>query len=219
MASTEDRYGRALRRYNLALKLIREDVRTQTIRIWTGMSRDSVKRLCALYRKENAHHALVRPRGPSPRQAARFLRSKRIRSEAAIFAGICYRAGILPSAPMPQAPRLFPGLARGEELYAAFLRFRVFAPASELTLEQLMGLALILAERIELALTRCVSCGAMVLGDNLGVLRRWCGECAQVSSETPRPDGAATGRTTLPGIAGVHSSGDSAANAQGSLFP
>ena len=74
MRVSDDRYTRDRERLDLALRLIRHEARTFTIRQWTGLSDDRIRKLYRSYVPEGAAAAVLRHRGKSPRQAAFFFR-------------------------------------------------------------------------------------------------------------------------------------------------
>jgi hypothetical protein len=94
-----------LRRRQLAVDLLRRHVRTETICEWTGLTRAAVKRLRQAHEHEFPSFTLTRPTGPSPRKLRKFLRSARIRNEAAAAGGLCRTYGHIPSEPVPDAHR------------------------------------------------------------------------------------------------------------------
>jgi hypothetical protein len=183
MKTSEDRYRRELRRHDLALRMIRHEVRTLAIQAWTGLTANRVRRLYRHYYRDALRPNLARHRGPAPRQAIRFLRTQRTRAEAAAAIGICYAMGVLPPGQTANARKTLPSLVRGERLCTAYERFQALVPETELRLEHVIIIALAVVQRAELILTHCVGCGALVLLDELGVMRRRCAHCARSPDE------------------------------------
>lgn len=210
----ENRYGRQLRRYNLALQFIRHEVRTATIREWTGLSQARIHQLYLDCRHERGP-IVVRHRGCAPTQTGRFLRSERARVEGATLAGICYVLEVLPVRPLPNANRALPDLTRGERLCAAFEYFRRLIPETKLTLEQAIALMRALAQGTELALTHCVGCGAVLLLDPLGVSRHRCITCTRVGGIDREARHSESGRERTRLAAPLGQLGE---GAQGELF-
>ena len=94
MRVTDDRYSRDLRRYDLAVRLIRHEARTQTIRQWTGLTDDRIRKLYRSYVRAGAGH------GGGAASAARVVAS-RAEAEAAdmvrsVIAILCIAAWCLP---------------------------------------------------------------------------------------------------------------------------
>ena len=77
MRISEDRYDRDRQRLELALRFLTHEARTQTIRAWTGLTDDRIRKL---YRSHLGRAACYVPRhrGQSPHQSAYFMRSLRI---------------------------------------------------------------------------------------------------------------------------------------------
>ena len=75
MRISEDRYDRDRQRLELALRFLTHEARTQTIRVWTGLSDDRIRKLYRSYVLTADSKLVMRHRGKSPRQAAFFFRN------------------------------------------------------------------------------------------------------------------------------------------------
>src|ERR1700689_486328 len=95
MRVSDDRYTRDRERFDLALRLIRHEARTFTIRQWTGLSDDRIRKLYRSYVSEHDAASIQRHRGKSPRQAAFFFRSAETNFEAAQLASLFLLYGLL----------------------------------------------------------------------------------------------------------------------------
>ena len=97
MRVTDDRYMRDRERLDLAFRMIRHEARTCTIRTWTGLSDDRIRKL---YRTYVATHgsSIRRHRGKPPAQAAFFLKNLEIRRHSAALAGLFALLGLLDKA-------------------------------------------------------------------------------------------------------------------------
>lgn len=190
----QDRIGRDLRRYQLAMRLIVHEARTGTICDWTGMTRERLKTL----RREWGVPSETRHRGPSPTSLSVFFRSPRVRSEAALLAILCRLMGAVSSTRIPDAARLLPSLDRGERLCDAFEAFRTCFPQSPIEFEQLVLLALTLAQGDALKLDHCKNCEGVILVDRLAVSRRLCSYCHQGAGQDA-PLSQAVGVGSEPG--------------------
>ncbi len=125
MRISDDRYSRERERMELALRFLHHEARTQTIRAWTGLSDDRIRKLYRSYLSQ-AQRYLPRHRGKSPHQIAYFTRSLRLQEETAVLASVLSLLGVVPAA-TPGAPpaaaaaaAALPGLTRGELLCQAF---------------------------------------------------------------------------------------------------
>ena len=95
MRISDDRYSRDRLRLDLALRFIQHEARTHTIRAWTGLTDDRIRKLYRTYLCEAGGARVARHRGKSPRQAAYFTRSLRMRREAAVFASVSSLFGLI----------------------------------------------------------------------------------------------------------------------------
>src|SRR5256884_6806103 len=98
MRICDDRYRRERARMELALRFLRHEARTQTIRAWTGLSDDRIRKLYRSYMSQ-ARRYLPRHRGKSPHQVAYFTRSLRLQQETAVLASVLSLLGVVPTAP------------------------------------------------------------------------------------------------------------------------
>ena len=81
MRVSDDRYTRDRERLDLALRLIRHEARTYTIRQWTGLSDDRIRKLYRSYCTDLQSAEVLRHRGKSPRQAAYALKRLKLLAE------------------------------------------------------------------------------------------------------------------------------------------
>lgn len=119
MRISDHRYSRDLFRLDLALRFIRHAARTQTIRAWTGLSDDRIRKLYRNYAHEPGI-AVSRPRGKSPQQCAFFTRSQKLKEKSSFLASLCSLLGVLPQAGTQFNQPALANLARGELLRQAF---------------------------------------------------------------------------------------------------
>src|SRR6187401_1027625 len=126
MRISDDRYSRDRLRLDLALRFIHHEARTHTIRAWTGLTDDRIRKLYRTYLYEAGGTGVARHRGKSPRQAAFFTRSLRMRREAAVFASVSSLFGLITrdSITVERAAEPAPTVARGALLCEAFETYR-----------------------------------------------------------------------------------------------
>jgi len=84
----EDRYHRERQRFHVALRFIRLEARTHTIRYWTGLTDDRIRKLYRSYLADSADRLIRRHRGKSPQRTTLFLRSARLREQSALLASL-----------------------------------------------------------------------------------------------------------------------------------
>ena len=96
MRISDDRYHRDRLRLDIAVKFIEREARTHTIRQWTGLSDDRIRKLYRSYLFDGSGRGVRRHRGKSPHQSAHFMRTARMRQDASLLASVCALAGMLP---------------------------------------------------------------------------------------------------------------------------
>jgi hypothetical protein len=177
MRISDDRYSRDRLRIDLAIRLIGHEARTSTIRTWTGLTDDRIRRLYRNYVADAAGPAVVRHRGKSPAQLSFFTRSEPVRQDAAALGTLLHLYGALPRKPVSDAMRVLPVAWRGELLCSAYESFRRVNAESRITFEHATFLLLTLARGDELQLAPCPSCRSPGLVDCLATRPSWCGPC------------------------------------------
>jgi hypothetical protein len=94
MRVSDDRYSRDRQRLDLALRFIHHEARTRTIRTWTGLTDDRIRKLYRSYVADDNTSQVARHRGKSPQQVAFFVRTPVMRQEASVLASVCYLLGV-----------------------------------------------------------------------------------------------------------------------------
>ena len=174
----------------LALRFLRHEARTQTIRAWTGLSDDRIRKLYRSYMSHVRRH-LPRHRGKSPQQVAYFTRSLRLQEETAVLASVLSLLGVVPGAAPASgaataapaaaaggAAATLPGLTRGELLCQAFEAYRALLPAAQISFEHAVFLATALARADQLRLGGCSDCGSLVVTERFPLRTVRCHHCA-----------------------------------------
>jgi hypothetical protein len=185
MRISDDRYSRDRSRFDVAMQFIRHEARTHTIRVWTGLSDDRIRKLYRSYLSESRHSGatpLVRHRGKSPQQAGFFMRTGRARQEAALLASLCYLVGALPAGPAPDLVKALPSLGRGELLCQAYGVFRCLIPGSLISFEHAVFLLTALVRGDELTSGGCRDCSAVLIVDRWSLRAPRCALCAEDQS-------------------------------------
>ncbi len=118
MRISDYRYRRDRDRLDLALRFMRHEARTHTIRKWTGLSDDRIRKLYKDYLSDTPGSA-SRHRGKSPGQASFFTRTPRVQQETAALASLFCIFGVIPRQ-VTNAIEVQPGIARGQRLCQAF---------------------------------------------------------------------------------------------------
>jgi len=162
MRITDDRYTRDRLRLDLALRLIRHEARTCTIRDWTGLTDDRIRKLYKSYVAHAGDGRIRRHRGKAPRQAAYFLRNGDLRLQAASLASFMCQLGLIAgAAPAPGGSLEQLRWAEGFcQAYEAFLQEH---RKPQIGFEHACFLRRALERQRELCLDDCAGCGALVV--------------------------------------------------------
>src|SRR5580692_10847158 len=178
MRVSDDRYTKDRQRLDLALRLIRHEARTFTIRQWTGLSDDRIRKLYRSYVMNHDAERIFRHRGKSPRQAAFFFRNTELNFQSAQLASLYLMYGLLRGTDSGLEPRYRLGSLESGALlcqtYEAYLDLH--APAS-ISFEHAWFLLMALARHDEVSISPCGVCGGMRLRDLLAKRRLACGTC------------------------------------------
>lgn len=191
MRISDDRYSRDRLRLDLALRFIHHEARTHTIRAWTGLTDDRIRKLYRTYLHEADGSGVARHRGKSPRQAAFFTRSMRMRREAAVFASVSSLFGLI----TPQTILLervpgrddagSPGVVRGALLCEAFETYRALVGDPRISFEHAVFLLGALHAGDELRVAHCRECRGVVVTDRLMLRTPVCNECTDALEAPP----------------------------------
>lgn len=160
MRISDDRYNRDRLRFDLALRMMQHGARTSTIRSWTGLSDDRIRKLFRSYLAHGASGAPRRHRGKSPQLAANFLQSATIGFEATTLSCLFSILGLIPKetgSPL--------SLEQGEIFCQAYEAYAVLHARHRLSFEHAWFLLLTLLKDEELKLCGCKDCGRLYLTD------------------------------------------------------
>jgi hypothetical protein len=180
MRISDDRYSRDRLRLDLALRFIQHEARTHTIRAWTGLTDDRIRKLYRTYLYEAGGTGVTRHRGKSPRQAAFFTRSLRMRREAAVFASVSSLFGLITrdSISVDRACEPAPTVARGALLCEAFETYRALVGEPQISFEHAVYLLAALHVGDELRVAHCRDCAGVLVTDRLALRTPVCNDCA-----------------------------------------
>ncbi|HTV96560.1 MAG TPA: hypothetical protein VME42_11160 [Steroidobacteraceae bacterium] len=200
MRVSDDRYTRDRERFDLAMRLIRHEARTFTIRQWTGLSDDRIRKLYRSYVLDRDERSVFRHRGKSPRQAAYFFRNPGINFQTAQLASLYVLCGLLCGTDSRLEARYRVGsLESGALICRAYEAYVELHAPCIISFEHAWFLLLALARRDEITLARCGECGGLRLIDLLAKHRSACGNCAAaaVPRDAATPGTAPAGGTRL----------------------
>jgi Flagellar transcriptional activator (FlhC) len=185
MRISDDRYTRDRQRLDLALRFIHHEARTFTIRQWTGLSDDRIRKL---YRSYVMHHGVrhvLRHRGKSPRQAAFFFKSAEVNFQAAQLGSMFLLYGLVAGAADGLVPRYRVGsLDSGTLLCRAYEAYLELHAPANISFEHAWFLLLALARHDEVAIARCPACRGLRLRDLLAKHKLACSNCDHTGAPT-----------------------------------
>lgn len=162
MRITDDRYTRDRLRLDLALRLIGHEARTRTIRSWTGLTDDRIRKLYRSYVADAGRREVRRHRGKSPRQSAFFMRNAGIRREAASLATLLCILGLL-RREASASPGGLDQLRWGERFCEAYETFASLLEHPQISFEHACHLMRSLEKQNELCLDDCEGCGSLLV--------------------------------------------------------
>jgi hypothetical protein len=164
MRITDDRYARDRARHDIALRMIRHEARTGTIRENTGLSDDRIRKLYQSYvAKRPTDAAKKRRRGKAPRTATYFTRTLPLHFESSLLGALYIEFDLLPHALTPfEHP-----LEIAQALCDAYETHLELFSAARISFEHARFLLELLQSGTELCGSRCLHCGGAYV-DELG---------------------------------------------------
>lgn len=180
MRVSDDRYSRDRLRFDLAVRMIRHEARTCTIRLWTGLTDDRIRKLFRAYLQHAPATLVRRHRGKSPRQIAYFLRTPAVQFEATTLASLFCMLGLVPpagSGARHSSPPM--SLEWGEFFCQAYESYLVLHSPPRVSFEHAWFLLLALLRQDELRLHACSACGGLCLVDRFASISSTCARCAR----------------------------------------
>ena len=156
MRVSDDRYTRDRERLDLALRLIRHEARTFTIRQWTGLSDDRIRKLYRSYVLASDSNSVVRHRGKSPRQSAFFFRNPELSFQASQLASLFIAYGLLYASGLGLESRYRLGsLDSGALLCQAYEAYTELHAPARISFEHAWFLLMALSRREEIGRASC----------------------------------------------------------------
>jgi Flagellar transcriptional activator (FlhC) len=178
MRVSEDRYSRDRQKIDLAWRLIHHEARTYTIRQWTGLSDDRIRKLYRSYCLDQQGADVLRHRGKSPRQAAYFFKNTETSFQATQLASLYIMFGLLGGSDGKLVGTYRVGaLESGRMLCGAYETYRHLHYPALISFEHAWFLLIALARGDEITLIRCAGCWGLRLHDVLSRHKTPCGNC------------------------------------------
>jgi hypothetical protein len=128
MRATDDRYRGEQARFELALRMIKHEARTGTIRFWTGVNDDRIRKLYSTYFKFG-EIPVRRRRGRSPTRIGPLVRTPTRALESGLFANLLLANGLF-SVDAPPGPSLKGNIDLGHRFCECFESYACFKGAA-----------------------------------------------------------------------------------------
>jgi len=186
---SNDRYFHDRQRHDLALRMIRHEARTCTIRSCTGLTDDRIRRLYKAYATHAPSTPIKRHRGKSPRQVAFFLRNTRAQLESSVLASVFGAFGLLHA--QPTAPG--GSIEFGRLFCDAYETHRQLLLNADISFEHAWFLLQLLKRKADLHAVRCRQCDSQYLQHRMDVCRRACPVCKLKRGHADRRRGKCAG--------------------------
>ena len=189
MRLTDDRYASERSQFELALRMIRHEARTRTIRECTGLSDDRIRKLYTTYFRDAGSTTVSRRRGKSPRQIARFVKNPENQLQATTLVTL-FCSGLLlridaDNAISPCWPR--PDVEFGHRVCRAFETYLLLHEDATLSFEWAWNLLHSISYNDELYLAVCAACTARYVQDAYALDHKTCPACEIEAHRRRRP--------------------------------
>ena len=189
MRLTDDRYAAERSQFELALRMIRHEARTRTIRECTGLSDDRIRKLYATYFRDAGNPEIRRRRGKSPRQVTRFVKNAENQLQATTLVAL-YCSSLLLR--VNRENKVFacwprPDVEFGHRLCRAYETYLLLHEEATLSFEWAWNLLQSISYNDELYLAICGNCAASYVQDAYAIDHRTCPACELELKQHRRP--------------------------------
>ena len=189
MRLTDDRYAGERSQFELALRMIRHEARTRTIRECTGLSDDRIRKLYTTYFRNTGATDVRRRRGKSPRQITRFVKNPENQLQATTLVAL-YCSGLLLRLDArdnvsPCWPR--PDVEFGHRICRAYETYLLLHENALLSFEWAWNLLQNISFNDELYLAICRACQTRYVQDAYALDHKTCPSCEIETHRRRRP--------------------------------
>jgi len=175
MRATDDRYRAEQAKFDLAMRMIKHEARTGTIRFWTGINDDRIRKLYSTYFKYG-DAPVKRRRGRSPTRIGPLVRTPTRALESGLFANLLLANGLF-SIDSPPGPTLKGNIDFGHRFCECFETYDVLVPGGMLSFEWGWNLLTSIRRGEELGIPGCETCSICFVFDLLSLPRSACPAC------------------------------------------
>lgn len=189
MRLTDDRYASERSQFELALRMIRHEARTGTIRECTGLSDDRIRKLYSTYFRHSGLGNVRRRRGKSPRQVTRFVKNADHQLQATTLVAL-YCVGLLlriDDRDKVHACWPRPDVEFGHRICRAFETYQLLHERPLLNFEWAWNLLHCIAYHDELYLAVCGRCRGRYVQDAYALDLKTCPACEILAQRRRRP--------------------------------
>jgi len=189
MRLTDNRYAAERSQFELALRMIRHEARTRTIRECTGLSDDRIRKLYSTYFRDAGAGSIRRRRGKSPRQIGRFVKNAQHQLQATTLVAL-FCTGLLlridkDDRVHPRWPR--PDVEFGHRVCRAFETYLLLHERPLLSFEWAWNLLHSIVSSDELYLAVCSRCRSRYVQDAYALDLKICPACEIETQRRRRP--------------------------------
>jgi hypothetical protein len=177
MNITNARYLHDRQRHDLALRMIRHEARTRTIRRCTGLTDDRIRRLYRTYVDTEVVLPVRRRRGKSPRQIAFFTRNAQLQFESSFLANLFAAFGLLREGRIPLPSQA--SLDFAAMFCDAYETYHQLLQAGSISFEHAWFLLQLLNRGEQLRVAHCRQCRSDYVHDLVNLRHRGCPTCAR----------------------------------------
>ena len=177
MRLTDDRYAGERSQFELALRMIRHEARTRTIRECTGLSDDRIRKLFSTYFFGRTD--VRRRRGKSPRQVQRFVKNPTNQLQATTLVALFCASFLIRIDKEDKIHACWPrpNVEFGQRLCRAYETYLVLHDDAKLSFEWAWNLLQCISYNDELYLAECTSCTARYVQDAYALDKGICPTC------------------------------------------
>lgn len=196
MRLTDDRYASERSQFELALRMIRHEARTHTIKDCTGLSDDRIRKLYATYFRDTGNRKVKRRRGKSPQQVGPFVKPLLNQLEATTLIALFCASLLLriDSANRVHACWPRPDVEYGHRVCRAFETYLLLHPRPKLNFEWAWSLLQNISKNDELLLATCTGCRTRYVQDAYALDHRICPGCEISESRQSRTVSVSAGK-------------------------
>jgi hypothetical protein len=187
MRLTDNRYAMEREQFELALRMIRHEARTRTIRECSGLNDDRIRKLYATYFKDSVATPVKRRRGKSPQQVTRFVKDAAHQLQATTLVALFCASLLLrrDAANKLHACWPRPDVEYGHRICRAFETYILLHPAAKLSFEWAWNLLQNISKNDELYLASCRQCSTAYVQDAYALDKKTCPSCEIAARQKP----------------------------------